>query len=121
MALTTTILDGRNNDIIINQTVAVTAADNDVTGKAGTLYAVQVTNGSGEVAYVKLYDANGATDATVPFLVLMVVNGTTRTFVIPDGIAYSTGLCLRCVDTGGVAGTSTPSGGTSVGVQLVVS
>ena len=120
MALTTTIVDGRNTDIIINQTTASTTADNDITGKAGSIYSVQVNNASSEVAYVKLYDGNSATDSTVPLIILMVINGGTRTFTMPDGIAYATGLCLRCVDTGGTSGTNTPSGG-NVGVQIVVS
>lgn len=82
----------------------------------GTLYALQIQNYSGAVAYVHLYDrvaSNVIVGTTVPDYTIKVDADSFRDIVIPTvGITFSTGMTA--------ASTTTPAGaiGSAAGVTL---
>ena len=104
---------------LIIQTSATSAADNDVTGASGILYMVDVDNGSNgsNPAYLKVYDnASPTVGTTAPDLIFKVAASLRRSFVIPEGIAF-TNLSMACVIEAGTAGTTDPT--SDVPVRLV--
>ena len=122
MALTTSPTDARFNDILILESATNNTAVADLAGKAASVYTIDINNLSGAPAYVKLYDATAATASTLPVTVIMVINATRRVIEIPDGIAFTSGVTMRCVTAGGTGGTASPSGGSGgVGVSLMMS
>jgi len=126
MPATVTALDVRFSDVVFKQTAGTEAGDFNVTAAAGTLYAVDINNASGEIAHVKLYDATTATYATAAQLAFMVPIGGRRQLYIPDGMAFTNGLSIRVTDdlvndaASPAADGSTPSG-SAVGIVIVVS
>lgn len=106
MALSTFILDSRIERRLVKQTTAGTTADNDVVGKAPTIYSIRFKNASAStVAYVKLYDSKVATNSDNPTMNLRAPTSSSVDLQFPDGIVFSNGLCLRAAreadDTGG--------------------
>ena len=83
---------------IYKQTVLTLAGDYDVFKGPCVLYSITVVNGSGEVAYIKLYDAVKAAATDQPDLFFRVVNGDTRTMSIPVGLTFKTALTIRVSD-----------------------
>ena len=120
MALTTSPRDARFNDVLILESALNNTAVADLAGKAASVYTIDIDNQSNAAAYVKLYDATSATASDLPVIVIMVRNGLRRVIEIPDGIAFTTGITMRCVTAGGTGGTGNPAGG-NVGVSLVMS
>lgn len=124
MALSMTTLGDRFIDITIQDTDANKTPINDITGKAGALYYLSVTNGwSSSSVYFKLYDSTSAVlGTTLPILVMKVSASTTERAVIPDGMAYVNGLSY-CISDGagtGAAGDNGPPTGQAT-VRMVVS
>jgi len=111
MAFTSSPTDGRFNDVASIETAATTTGTNDVHGAAATLYSVDIDNAATQDAYVKFYDAVTSVVTDLPILILKVIQSTRRVFVFPDGIAFSSGITYRCVNAGGTAGATTPTGG----------
>ena len=126
MAATVTSFDNRFADKVYRQTAGTAAGDFNVSGGAGTLYAVDINNASSEIAHMKFYDAKTATNATAAILAFTVPVGARRQMFIPDGVAFTNGLCIRCTDqrvhdlaSPGSDG-STPSG-SAVGIVVIIS
>jgi hypothetical protein len=126
MAATVTSLDARFTDKVFRQTAGTATGDFNVTGGGGTLYAIDINNASSEIACMKVYDAKSATNATAAILAFTVPVGGRRQMFIPDGLAFTNGLCIRCTDqdvndaaSPGSDG-ATPSG-SAVGIVVVVS
>jgi hypothetical protein len=89
------------------QDTANTNAAAVVKASAGTLFALMVDNtGLAAVAYVKLYDTAGAVvvGTTVPDWVFKITASIIVPFVWAPGIAFSAGLQVCTVTTGGTAG-----------------
>ena len=127
MAATVTSLDARFDDIVYKQTAGTAAGDFNVTAAgAGTLYAIDINNASSEIACLKFYNGRSADNTTAAFLAFTVPVGQRRQMYIPDGIAFTNGLSIRCTDQDVNDASSpgsdgaTPSG-YGVGVVVVVS
>lgn len=106
---------------LIVETAAGATANNNVTGAAGTLYMADVDNTANVAtpAYLKVYNAAAPTvGSTAPDLILAVPAATRRTFVIPEGWAFSF-LSFACVTTPGTAGSTSPAA--NVPVRMVAS
>ena len=125
MAATVTSLDARFTDVVFRQTAGTATGDFNVTGGSGTLYAVDINNASGEIACMKFYDAKSADNTTAAILAFTVPTGGRRQMFIPDGLAFTNGLCIRCTDQDVNDASSpgsdgaTPSG-SAVGIVVVV-
>ena len=118
MAISITPLTNQFIDVLAVDTVASSGGFLDIKAGPATLYGIEVANSHGAAVYVKLYDARAATGATVPHMILMLVNGTTRTFMTTDGIPFTTAISVRCVTESGTGGTTTPSGGVAIRLWL---
>lgn len=92
-----------------------------VQASSTVVYQIEIDNtaNAAQDNYVKFYNTAGAVTVgtTVPDMVVEVRQGVKRSIVIPDGLAYETGLAVCCVTAGGTAGTSSP--GSSVVVKIV--
>lgn len=93
-----------------------------VKASSGTFYVVYVDNSAnaGAASYVKLYNSNGSVTVgtTVPDWVLMAPGAFVGDImVVTGGVAFSTGLQVSTVTTGGTAGTTSPS--SAVVVRIV--
>lgn len=87
----------------------------------GTLYMLYVNNtANSSTVYVKLWNNDDQTAITVgstaPSLIFPVAGSKSQQFCFPDGFAYSDGLVVACVTSGGTEGTTAPS--SSVVVRL---
>ena len=126
MAATITSLDTRFTDVVFRQTAGTAAGDFNVTGGSGTLYAIDINNASSEIACMKFYDAKSADNTTAAILAFTVPVGGRRQMYIPDGLAFTNGLCIRCTDQD-VNDASSPGSdgatptGSAVGIVVVVS
>ena len=94
MAVTSTPFD-RFKEIIYRDTVVTDAGSNDIYGGPCTLYYVRINNASGQVAHVKLYDADTGGS---PSIILTVAIGATRDITIPAGVRFDTALSIRVTD-----------------------
>lgn len=106
---------------LIVDTDATATVQSDVTGTSGVIYNIDIDNSgnSDNAAYVKIYDnADPTVGTTHPDLVLKVAISSRRSFVIPEGIAF-TNLSYCCVTNGGTAGTTSPT--SDVTVRIVSS
>ena len=85
---------------------------------SGTLFMVDIDNTNNSAkTYVKLYDATAPTVGTTnPDWIFMVPGSVRRTYAIPSGLAFSTGLSYAAVTTAGAPGTTSPT--SSVAVRL---
>lgn len=96
MALSTFLLDDRIERRLVKQTAAGTTADNDVVGKAPTIFSIRMKNTHASTdAYVKLYDARTATNSDNPTLNFRSIANGSVLLEFPDGIVFTNGLCLR--------------------------
>lgn len=117
MALSTFILDSRATKRLVKQTDAGTTADNDVVGKAPTIYALHIDNtaGGANTAYVKLYDAKSADNTIEPDMNIRIPANQIVGLNFPDGVTFSTGLCIRAAkEASDVGVSSTPPDGNVV-------
>lgn len=84
-----------------------------VKGSSGSLYGLVIDNSANAAAsYVKLYDAASGSvtvGTTAPDWIFKVPASTKLTIMLPETIAFGTGLTEATVTAGGTAGTSDPS------------
>lgn len=105
---------------VIHSAALASGAEQNVTNGAATIYSLFVDNPSAvnNVVYLKLYDTipDGGivADNSDPDYVFKIDLNSARQIAFPSGLPISTGLSLRCVETGGTAGTTAPSGGSVV-------
>jgi len=119
MATQITDSHGQIPQELIVDTDTLNTLRGDITGSSGTFYDVHIVNGRTNTAFVKLYDAATATvGTTAPDWIFQVPPGTTRSYSFPDGVTF-TNLSYACVTSGGTAGTTSPSGGTTVILHIV--
>ncbi len=95
--------------IVQDTSVSNSAVDN-ATGGSGTLYMVEIDNsGLGAVVYFKLANTADATAGTTAAdLVLICPASSKRTYVFPEGIAFSVGFSHWCVTGAAEANTAAP-------------
>ena len=119
MALGNTSATTAIGDIVYKQSSATGTADDDLSGSStATIYGVELSSSAPETNYVKLWDNNNPTVGTdAPTLILPVSANSNQTVLIMGGVLFSN-LSLACVQTGGVGGTTDPSG--DVSVEIIV-
>jgi len=92
---------------------ASNATKSGVKGSSGNLYALIIDNSANVAAsFVKLYDAASGSvtvGTTAPDWIFKVPASTKLTIILPETIAFDTGLTEATVTAGGTAGTSNPS------------
>jgi hypothetical protein len=106
---------------LVQDTAATNNAVDNATGASGTLYMVEIDNSSyGEAVYFKMSNATDATAGTTAAdLVLKCPASVKRSYVFPEGIAFSSGFCHWCVASAGEANAAAP--GTPPTVRYVTS
>lgn len=110
MAFSTSLLDERVTNIVAEETVLTATGQNDITGLPSTLHSATFANGSGQAAYIFFYDSRAGILGQTPTLTFFVPAGQTRTFNFPDGIIFSTGICVRCTNSEAQNSNTTPTG-----------
>lgn len=95
---------------LIAETYAGATPSNNVTGSSGALFMVDIDNALNSVSsYLKVYDsASPVVGTTPPDLIFAVGPSIRRSFVLPEGWAF-TNLSFACVTAGGTAGSSSPA------------
>jgi len=87
----------------------------DVTSGAATVYGIDINNTLGAYTYVRLYDSGAPTYGTTDADVLIPVqNGVRSSWVIAQGLSFSTGVSLHASSAGGPGGTGALSVGPTV-------
>lgn len=104
---------------VIYSAALASGAEQNVTNGAATVYSLLVDNpGANNVVYLKLYDTipDGGIVAAGqdPDYVFKIDLNSARQISFPAGLPISNGLSMRCVEEGGTAGTTAPSGGSVV-------
>jgi hypothetical protein len=105
LSATTTGGVSRSRTLVPNNTTAVV-----VKSGAGQLYKIRATNNSGTIAYIKLYDATGATVGTgTPVDTIMIPGNSSGGAGIVDttdlGVVHTTGITF--IVTTGIADNDT--------------
>ena len=106
---------------IVQDTGATNVAVDNSTGGSGTLYMVEIDNtGLAAIVYFKLANtANATAGTTAADLVLMCPASVKRSYVFPEGIAFSSGFSHWCVTSAAESNTDAP--GTPPTVRYVTS
>jgi len=96
---------------IVQDTAASNDAVDNTTGASGTLYMVEIDNSSyGTVVYFKLADATSATvGTTAASMVFKCTASVKRSYVFPEGIAFSNGFSHWCTTGAAEDNTTAPS------------
>jgi len=121
MAVTVTNQSNPLGAKLVEDTNATNIAVDNTTGASGTLYMVEVDNSSyGTAIYFKMANATDATaGTTAASLVLWCPASTKRSYVFPEGIAFSSGFSHWCVTSPSEDNTAAP--GTPPTVRYVTS
>jgi hypothetical protein len=125
MAISISTLSSQFIDIITADTDTEAVVRSDITQSPGSVYYISVQNGIGSTSIsLKLYDATTATlGTTEPVFILKVAASATEYCVIPDGMAFSTGISYAVTDQNGrqAAGSGFGSVSGNVTLRMVVS
>ncbi len=114
MAVTVTNQSNPLGSKIVQDTGATNSAVDNTTGGSGTLYMVEIDNSSYSTAvYFKLANTADATaggaSGTAATLVLFCPASSKRSYVFPEGIAFSAGFSHWCVTGAAEESTAAPS------------
>jgi hypothetical protein len=111
MAVTVTNQSNPLASKLVQDTAATNSAVDNSTGTSGTLYMVEIDNtGLAAIVYFKLADASSATaGTTAATIVLKCPASVKRSYVFPEGIAFSTGFSHWCVTGAAQTNTGAPS------------
>jgi len=103
MAISLSTLSSQFIDIIAADTDTDAIVRADITQSPGSLYYIKVINGiSATSIFLKLYDNTTATlGTTEPVFIIKVAASATRYCVIPDGMAFSSGITYAVTDQNG--------------------
>jgi len=95
---------------IVQDLAATNAAVQNTTGAGGTLYLVEIDNtGYTSAVYFKLANATSATvGTTAATMVLFCPASSKRSYVFPEGVAFSAGFTHWCVVGAEEASTNAP-------------
>ena len=121
MAVTVTNQSNPLGAKLVQDTEATNSAVDDTTGNSGTLYMVEVDNSSyGTIVYFKLANATSATvGTTAAAMVFLCPASVKRSYVFPEGIAFSAGFSHWCVTESAQSDKTAP--GTPPTVRYVTS
>ena len=96
MALSITKFGDSFDHKVVRETVCTNSAKVNVTSAAGSIYSINLINGTTSTAYFKFFDSNSVTlGQTVADLVLPIPAATTSFITIPEGLAF-TSLSFAC-------------------------
>ena len=111
MAVTVTNQSNPLGSKIVQDTGATNSAVDNTTGGSGTLYMVEIDNsGYSTAVYFKLADVADATaGTTAATMVLYCPASSKRSYVFPEGIAFSNGFSHWCVTGAAEASTAAPA------------
>ena len=111
MAVTVTNQSNPIATKLVQDTAATNTAVDNASGAAGTLYMVEIDNSNyGTIVYFKLANATSATaGTTAALLVLLCPASAKRSYVFPEGIAFSTGFSHWCTTESAESNTSAPA------------
>jgi len=111
MAVTVTNQSNPLGSKIVQDTAATNSAVDNTTGGSGTLYMVEIDNsGYGTAVYLKLANTADATAGTTAAdIVLLCPASTKRSYVFPEGVAFSAGFSHWCVTGAAEASTAAPT------------
>lgn len=100
----TTLLSGAS--LVVDSAVSNAAVV--AKASAAVLYEVEIDNTANAAAsYLKFWNTGSVTvGTTVPDWVCMVPASVSRTFVVPQGIAFGTALSYAATTAGGTAGST---------------
>jgi len=111
MAVTVTNQTTPLGSKIVQDTAATNSAVDNSTGGSGTLYMVEVDNtGYSTAVYLKMADTTNATaGTTASTMVLFCPASVKRSYVFPEGIAFSSGFSHWCTTGAAESDTSAPA------------
>ena len=119
MAVTVTTQQNPIATKMVQDTAAAETAVDNTTGTFGVLYMVEIENAASNIVYFKLADAVSATAGTTAAdICLRCPASSTRSYVFPNGITFSTGFCHWCVSAAAESSTGAPG---SVAVRYITS
>lgn len=96
MALSITKFGDAFDYKVVHETVCNNTAKVNVTSSAGSIYSINLINGTTSAAYFKFFDAESVTmGTTVADLVFRVPASSTKMFTMPDGLPFSN-LSFAC-------------------------
>ena len=125
MAITITPLSTQFVDVTVNDTDVSDTVRVDITQGTGSVYFIEVGNGiSASSISFKLYDSTTVTlGTTEPIFIMKVAASATEAVVIPDGMAFPTGLSYCATDQNGrqVAGSGFGSLSGDISLKLITS
>ena len=121
MAVTVTNQSNPLASKLVQDTAATSTAVDNTTGASGTLYMVEIDNSNyGTIVYFKLANATSATaGTTAAAMVFLCPASAKRSYVFPEGIAFSSGFSHWCTTESAESGTSAP--GTTPTVRYITS
>ena len=121
MAVTVTNQSNPLASKLVQDTAATSTAVDNTTGASGTLYMVEIDNSTyGTIVYFKLANATSATaGTTAAAMVFLCPASAKRSYVFPEGIAFSAGFSHWCTTESAESDTSVP--GTKPTVRYITS
>ena len=111
MAVTVTNQSNPIASKLVQDTAATNEAVDNASGGSGTLYMVEIDNsGYSTAVYFKLANATSATaGTTAAAMVFLCPASVKRSYVFPEGIAFSAGFSHWCVTESAESNTSAPA------------
>ena len=107
------------SDTDVDDTVRI-----DITQQPSTIHFIEVINGISSTAiWLKLFDTTEVTlGTTQPVFIMKVAASATEQLVIPDGMAFASGISYAATNTGGdQAGSSMGALSGQISLKLITS
>jgi hypothetical protein len=124
MAITITQLSTQFIDIMMSDTDVDDTVRVDITQQPSTIHFIEVINGIGSTAiWLKLFDTTEVTlGTTQPVFIMKVAASATEQLVIPDGMAFASGISYAATNTSGdQAGSSMGALSGQISLKLITS
>tara|TARA_R100000479_G_scaffold175850_1_gene128011 strand:+ start:1346 stop:1720 length:375 start_codon:yes stop_codon:yes gene_type:complete len=124
MAITITQLSTQFIDIMTSDTDVDDTVRIDITQQPSTIHFIEVINGISSTAiWLKLFDTTEVTlGTTQPQFIMKVAAGATEQLVIPDGMAFASGISYAATNTSGdQAGSSMGALSGQISLKLITS
>tara|TARA_R100001129_G_scaffold172782_1_gene143714 strand:+ start:432 stop:806 length:375 start_codon:yes stop_codon:yes gene_type:complete len=124
MAITITQLSTQFIDIMTSDTDVDDTVRIDITQQPSTIHFIEVINGISSTAiWLKLFDTTEVTlGTTQPVFIMKVAASATEQLVIPDGMAFASGISYAATNTGGdQAGSSMGALSGQISLKLITS
>ena len=122
MAITITQLSSQFIDVVVNDTDVDDTVRIDITQTPSVIHYIELVNGIGSTSvYLKLFDTSEITlGTTQPVFIMKVAASATERCVIPDGMAFASGISYCATNTNGdQAGSSMGALSGNITLKLV--